>query len=99
MLRGSRVSLLRICYPLDFSSRKLSSIGITLYFLLPLSVDKGVAYVVVVAKASLLFVDTSPLWMEKFIATIKRHSVLVADTMEHKDYDLRKPEDEVACRA
>jgi hypothetical protein len=40
-----------------------------------------------------------PLWMEKFIATIKWHSVLGAETMEHKDYDLRKPEDEVACRA
>ena len=63
------------------------------------SLDKGVADVVVVAKASLLFVDTSPLWMEKFIATLKRHNVLVADTMEHKDYALRKPEDEAAFGA
>jgi hypothetical protein len=34
--------------------------------------ERGVAEVVVVAKASLLYVDTSPMWMEKFIATVKR---------------------------
>ena len=50
--------------------------------------DQGVADVVMVAKASLLFVDTSPLWMEKFIATIKRRGILIADATEHKDYDL-----------
>lgn len=36
--------------------------------------EQGVADMVVVAKASLLCVDTSPMLMEKFIATLKRRA-------------------------
>lgn len=61
--------------------------------------DKGVADVVVVAAAKLLYIDTSAMWMEKFIATIKRRGVLIADAEQNKDYDLRKSEDEAAFRA
>ncbi len=41
-----------------------------------------------------MFIDTAPLWMEKFIATVKRHHVLVADAERNKDYDLQNPGDE-----
>ena len=61
--------------------------------------ERGVADMVVVAKASLLYVDTSPMWMEKFIATVKRQGVLIADARTQKEYDLRKSEDEAAFRA
>lgn len=61
--------------------------------------ERGVAEVVVVAKASLLYVDTSPMWMEKFIATVKRRGVLIADARTQQEYDLRKREDETAFRA
>ena len=61
--------------------------------------EHGVADVVVVAKASLLYVDTSPMWMEKLITTVKRRGVLIADATTQQDYDLRKPEDEAAFRA
>jgi hypothetical protein len=61
--------------------------------------ERGVADVVVVAKASLLYVDTSPMWMEKFIATVKRRGVLIADARTQEEYDLRKKEDETTFRA
>lgn len=61
--------------------------------------ERGVADIVVVATASLLYVDTSPMWMEKFIATVKQRGVLIADAQTHQEYDLRKPEDEAAFRA
>lgn len=61
--------------------------------------DRGVADIVMVAKASLLYVDTSPMWMEKFIATVKRRGVLIADARTQQEYDLRKREDETAFRA
>jgi hypothetical protein len=61
--------------------------------------DRGVADIVMVAKASLLYVDTSPMWVEKFIATVKRRGVLIADASTQKEYDLRQPEDETAFRA
>ena len=54
---------------------------------------------VVVADAKLLFIDTSPMWMEKFISTVKRRGILVADATHNKEYDLRKPEDEETFRA
>ncbi len=57
-------------------------------------IDTGEVDVVIVAKAELLFIDTAPLWMEKFIATIKQHHVLVADAERNKDYDLQNPGDE-----
>jgi hypothetical protein len=63
------------------------------------NLDRGVADIVMVAKASLLYIDTSPMWMEKFIATVKRRGILIADARTQKEYDLRKPEDEVAFRA
>src|SRR5215469_120074 len=61
--------------------------------------DKGVADVVMVADAKLLYIDTSPMWMEKFIATVKRRGVLIADARTQQEYDLRKREDETAFRA
>jgi len=61
--------------------------------------DKGVADVVVVAAAKLLYVDTSLMWMEKFIATVKQRGILIADAEQNKDYDLRQPEDEAMFRA
>jgi hypothetical protein len=61
--------------------------------------DRGVADRVIVATASLLYADTSPMWMEKFIATIKRRGVLISDATTHKEYDLRQPGDESSFRA
>jgi hypothetical protein len=54
---------------------------------------------VVAAKASLFFVDTSPMWMEKFIATAQRCGILVADADSGREYDLRLIDDETAFRA
>jgi hypothetical protein len=62
-------------------------------------IDSGDVDVLVVAKAELLFIDTSPLWMEKLIATAKRHHVLIADATRNKDYNLSNPEDEATFRA
>ena len=62
-------------------------------------VEKGLADVVVVADAKLLYVDTSPMWMEKFISTVKRRGILIADAERNKEYDLRKLEDEEIFRA
>ena len=61
--------------------------------------DRGVADIVMVYKASLLFIDTSPMWMEKFIATVKRRGVRISDAKASKIYDLRNPEEEAAFRA
>src|SRR5690348_4990669 len=52
--------------------------------------ERGVADVVVVARAPLLYVDTSPMWIEKFIATVKRRGVLIADARTQQEYDLCK---------
>ena len=60
--------------------------------------EKGEVDVVVVAAAKLLYVDTSPMWMEKFISTVKRRGILIADAEQNKEYDLRKPEDEATFR-
>jgi hypothetical protein len=60
--------------------------------------DKGVADIVMAAKASFLFIDTSPLWMEKFIATMKRHHVLIVDATSQREYALNKPADETVFR-
>ena len=54
---------------------------------------------VVASKAEYLFVDTSPMWMEKFIATAQRHGILVADADSGREYDLRLIDDETAFRA
>ena len=54
---------------------------------------------VVVAKAEYLFVETSPMWMEKFITAVKRRGVFVADATSGKEYDLRLVDDEAAFRA
>lgn len=62
-------------------------------------IDRGEVDVVVVADAKLLFIDTSPLWMEKFIATVKRHRLLVVDATHQRNYDFRKSEDEATLRA
>jgi hypothetical protein len=63
------------------------------------SLEQGTADVVIVAGVQLLFVDTSPMWMEKFIATVKQHYATIVDATSGKRYDLRKSEDEVAFRA
>jgi hypothetical protein len=55
--------------------------------------------VVMVYKAEFLFIDTSPMWMEKFIATAQRHGITVVDTSQKREYDLRSPGDEAAFRA
>ena len=62
-------------------------------------IELGKFDIVMVASAQLLFVDTSAMWMEKLIAAVKQHFVLIADATSGKDYDLRKSEDEVAFRA
>ena len=62
------------------------------------SIDTGDIDVVLVAKAELLFIDTSPLWMEKFIATVKRHHILLIDTTADREYRLDNPADEAAFR-
>jgi hypothetical protein len=62
-------------------------------------IEQGKFDIVIVASVQLLFVDTSPMWMEKFIATVKQHFVLITDATSGKDYDLRKSEDEIAFRA
>ena len=61
--------------------------------------EKNVADVVMVADAKLLYRDTSPMWMEKFISTVKRRGTLIVDAQHHKEYDLRRQEDEAAFRA
>jgi hypothetical protein len=61
--------------------------------------EQGTMDVVVAAKASLLFVDTSPMWMEKFITTAKRRGITVADADSGREYDLRLVDDEAAFRA
>jgi len=62
-------------------------------------IDQGKFDIVMVASAQLLFVDTSPMWMEKLIAAVKQHFVLIADATSGRNYDLRKSEDERAFRA
>jgi hypothetical protein len=48
---------------------------------------------VIIAKAQYLFVDTSPMWMEKFIGTAKRQGMFIADATSGKEYDLRLLDD------
>ena len=61
--------------------------------------EKGDFGAVVVARAAFLFVDTSPMWMEKFIATVKRYHILVIDATSQREYDLCATEDELTFRA
>jgi len=60
--------------------------------------ENGKLDAVVVYKAKYLFIDTSPMWMEKFIATVKRRHALIADAEAGREYDLNEPDDEVAFR-
>jgi len=62
------------------------------------ALERGDAGVVVVAKAEYFFVDTSPMWIEKLIATLQRRGILVADAERNRQYNLREPADEVAFR-
>lgn len=62
-------------------------------------VDRGAVDMVMAAPASLLYVDTSPMWMEKFITSVKRRGIPIIDATTQQEYDLRKPEDETAFRA
>jgi hypothetical protein len=61
--------------------------------------DEGTMDVVAAATASLFFIDTSPMWMEKFISTAKRRGIIVADADSGREYDLRLIDDEAAFRA
>ena len=63
------------------------------------NMDAGNLEVVMVADVALFFVETSPMWMEKFIATVKRNGVRIVDTTAHREYDLREAEDLDAFRA
>jgi hypothetical protein len=45
-----------------------------------------------------LCLDTSSIWMEKLIATVKEHHIVVADVTANKEYDFRQPDDEQAFR-
>jgi hypothetical protein len=62
------------------------------------ALERGDAEMVVAAKAEYFFVDTSPMWIEKLIATVQRRGVLVADAERNWQYNLREPADEVAFR-
>ena len=61
--------------------------------------ESGTFDVVVVYKAEYLFVDTSPLWMEKFIRTVKRNGIIISDATSGRAYDLRDAHDEDAFLA
>jgi hypothetical protein len=61
--------------------------------------DEGKMDVVVAAKVYLFFVDTTPMWIEKFIATAQRRGIIVADADSGREYDLRLIDDEAAFRA
>jgi len=63
------------------------------------NLDAGNIDVVMVADVALLFVETSPMWMEKFIATVKRNGVRIVDATASREYDLRDPAHEDAFRA
>jgi hypothetical protein len=52
-----------------------------------------------VYKVAYLFVDTSPMWMEKFLAAVKRHRVLIIDATRAREFDLNDPADEAAFHA
>src|SRR5262249_53581286 len=60
--------------------------------------EDGKIDAVVVYKAKYLFIDTSPMWMEKFIATVKRRHALIGDAETGREYDLNDPDDEAAFR-
>ena len=49
-------------------------------------------------KARYLFIDTSPMWMEKFIATVKLRHALIADAEAGREYGLIDPDDDAALR-
>jgi hypothetical protein len=53
---------------------------------------------VIASKAEYLFVDTSPMWMEKFIATALRYHVTVTDASSGREYDFSNPQDEADFR-
>jgi hypothetical protein len=55
--------------------------------------------VVVVYKAEYLFIDISPMWMEKCIVTPQCQGVTVIDTSRKGEYNLCSPGDEAAFRA
>lgn len=61
--------------------------------------DRGKIDVVVAAAARYLYIDTSAMWIEKLIASVKRHRVLIVDAASGKEYDVRTADDEAAFRA
>jgi hypothetical protein len=61
--------------------------------------ENGKIDAVIVYKAKYLFIETSPMWMEKFIATVKRRRALIADAETGREYDLNDPSDEATFRS
>lgn len=61
--------------------------------------DRGKIDAVVAAAARYLYIDTSAMWIEKLIASVKRHRVLIVDAASGKEYDVRTADDEAAFRA
>jgi hypothetical protein len=55
--------------------------------------------IVAAVKADLLFIDTSPMWIEIFIATALSHHITVADSTSGREYDFSNPQDEADFRA
>src|SRR5260370_36418819 len=61
--------------------------------------DRGEVNVVVAAAARYLYIDTSPLWIEKLIASAQQRGVLIVDAASGTQYELRLADDEAVFRA
>lgn len=59
----------------------------------------GTIDLVLVMKAQFLFIETSPMWMEKLIAAAKRHHITIVDASTKEEFDLAIPSREAAFRA
>ncbi|HET8840976.1 MAG TPA: hypothetical protein VFN35_05880 [Ktedonobacteraceae bacterium] len=56
--------------------------------------EAGKTTIVIVSRAECLFVDTSPMWMEKFIAAVKKHGIRIVDAVSGEEYYLRQSGEE-----
>jgi hypothetical protein len=52
------------------------------------SLESGEVDGIIVYKAEYLFIDTSPMWMEKFIAVVKRRGIIIADASTNREADV-----------
>jgi len=55
--------------------------------------------IVATTKAEFLFIDTSPMWIEKFIAIAQHHHISVVDITANREYHFSRPLDEADFRA